>query len=376
MLLCLVGCGGGGGEDSSNGNNPITPVIAVPDAPIIGTATAGNNQATVTFFAPASNGGSAITGYTLTSLPGNFTATGPASPLTVSGLANGMSYTFTVTAINAIGTGLASSVSNIATPVIPSIVVNGTEIQRMTDGTNTLIVVLRAKNVYLEKFDINNALQWDKPVLESPNLDRCEGVILNGFVNFICIQEDPAFPRMGAGVIWFERLNTPTGNKTVDSILINYGVARTPFADTATGMIYTYYGNASGIGFEIQIDPATGTILNWAAEQQNEQFAITVVGSDGIYVVGSIMQSAARNRIYVVKFSKDLKTRLWPAPAQYRNFADSIYLDSPNSAEMSPTGNLIVRGVIDLLGPSTRPVTLQINPATGSITVLSGPATN
>jgi len=40
----------------------------------------------VAFTAPVSDGGSAITGYTVTSSPGGITATGTASPLTVTGL--------------------------------------------------------------------------------------------------------------------------------------------------------------------------------------------------------------------------------------------------------------------------------------------------
>jgi uncharacterized repeat protein (TIGR01451 family) len=59
-------------------NDPATPAandpttfnaIGPPGAPTGATATAGNAQATVTFTAPASNGGSAITGYTVTSNP-------------------------------------------------------------------------------------------------------------------------------------------------------------------------------------------------------------------------------------------------------------------------------------------------------------------
>jgi hypothetical protein len=88
----------------------------VPEAPTNVTATAGNADAIVSFTPPASNGGSAITGYTVTSNPGGKTAKGTKSPITVKGLKNGTSYTFTVTATNKIGTGPASNVSDSVTP--------------------------------------------------------------------------------------------------------------------------------------------------------------------------------------------------------------------------------------------------------------------
>src|SRR5208337_1342780 len=120
---------------ASSPSNQVTPSASatVPDAPTIGTATAGNAQATVSFTPPASNGGSAITGYTVTSNPGGITGQGAASPITVTGLTNGTAYTFTVTATNAIGTGSPSGSSNQVTPT--SAPTFGTEIYSFGSGS-------------------------------------------------------------------------------------------------------------------------------------------------------------------------------------------------------------------------------------------------
>jgi len=88
----------------------------VPDAPTEVTATPGNEQVRVDFVAPASNGGSAITEYTVTSSPGGITASGTSSPITVGGLSNGTPYTFTVKAVNVAGAGLPSAASATVTP--------------------------------------------------------------------------------------------------------------------------------------------------------------------------------------------------------------------------------------------------------------------
>lgn len=95
--------------------------VLVPGAPTIGTASAGNGQATVTFAAPADNGGNSITYYTVTSSPGSITASDSASPITVTGLTNGTAYTFTVTATNVAGSGPASAASNSVTPLQPTV---------------------------------------------------------------------------------------------------------------------------------------------------------------------------------------------------------------------------------------------------------------
>jgi hypothetical protein len=88
----------------------------VPGAPTDIAATAGNGQATVSFKAPADNGGSTITEYIVTSSPGSISMKGAGTPITISGLTNDMTYIFTVKAVNAAGNGESSPASNAVTP--------------------------------------------------------------------------------------------------------------------------------------------------------------------------------------------------------------------------------------------------------------------
>ena len=98
-------------------------VITAPGAPTVGTATAGNGSATLTWTAPASNGGSAITGYQVRVVNNAGTQVGALRPagatdtsLTVTGLTNGTTYRLQVAATNSAGTGENSGLSNAVTP--------------------------------------------------------------------------------------------------------------------------------------------------------------------------------------------------------------------------------------------------------------------
>ncbi len=105
-----------GASLSSGPSGSVTITSATPGAPIIIMARPGNGQVTVSFLPPPVKGGSAITGYTVTSTPGGLTASGTSSPLTVTGLTNGNAYTFIVTASNTQGPGPASAASRQVTP--------------------------------------------------------------------------------------------------------------------------------------------------------------------------------------------------------------------------------------------------------------------
>ncbi|WP_456049005.1 S-layer homology domain-containing protein [Acetivibrio cellulolyticus] len=108
------------GGDSTNSVEVSAMPKTVPGTPTNVSAIAGNGEATITFTAPADNGGSPITGYIVTSGPSNITATGTGTTITVTGLTNGTTYTFTVKAVNAVGNGADSTASNSVTPRRPS----------------------------------------------------------------------------------------------------------------------------------------------------------------------------------------------------------------------------------------------------------------
>lgn len=94
----------------------------VPGVPTGVSAAAGDGSAAVTWTAPP-NGGSQITSYTVTPYVGStaqpttvVTGAPPATSAAITGLTDGTTYTFTVTATNGVGTGMASVPSNAVTP--------------------------------------------------------------------------------------------------------------------------------------------------------------------------------------------------------------------------------------------------------------------
>ena len=111
----VVATNANGDGPASSASNSVTPDVA-PAAPTAVTASAGNAEASVSWTVPAPNGGTAITGYTVTSSPGSKTCTTATATCVVTGLTNGTAYTFTVVATNNAGTGLPSSASNSVTP--------------------------------------------------------------------------------------------------------------------------------------------------------------------------------------------------------------------------------------------------------------------
>ena len=102
---------GTGAASAASGSMTATTVPGVPTSVSSAKNTSSIGSISVSYSAPASNGGKAITSYTATSSPSSVTGSG-GSPIAVTGLTQGSYYTFTVTATNANGTSSASSASS------------------------------------------------------------------------------------------------------------------------------------------------------------------------------------------------------------------------------------------------------------------------
>ena len=111
-------------------------VNATPGPPTITSVKAGDTQASIYFSPPVSDGGSPITGYSVSSSLGT-TAPSLSIPITISGLTNNTPYTFTVTALNANGLGTPSTPSYSVTPgVVVNTGIDGTGYQTLQDAFN------------------------------------------------------------------------------------------------------------------------------------------------------------------------------------------------------------------------------------------------
>jgi HD domain-containing protein/fibronectin type III domain protein len=137
-----VGGSGGGGP---SGPSVTVPTLTAPAAPGSAGAVAGDGQVTVSWSAPA-DGGSPITAYAVTPAVGltaqGARSVGPSSTSVVmTGLSNGTQYTFTVVAINAVGSSPPSIPSPAVTPLaaVLSLVNGGKHTGRAQAGDQIVV---------------------------------------------------------------------------------------------------------------------------------------------------------------------------------------------------------------------------------------------
>ena len=269
------GVGTGPASAASNSVTPVAPTA--PAAPTGVSATAGNQSATVTWTAPP-NGGSPITMYTVTpylagvpQTPTLVSGSPPATTATVSGLTNGSSYTFTVSATNAIGAGPASAQSQSVTPVatvapafvqqasahgsaltsisatMPAAVTNGhrlvVEVADWSSGHATVSSVTdSAGDTFTELTaatgpDGTQLSVWTAPITAS------------GGTKPTIVAKPSAKADMGLAVLEYSGLSTAAGVGAVDQIATATGTTSTARAVSSGSTAATTARNELAVGF-------------------------------------------------------------------------------------------------------------------------------
>ena len=198
--LLVAACGGGGGGGSSNSGGSSGgggSVGSAPGAPTGLSIATGNGTLTVSFTAPGSSGSSAIIDYTVSCTGGGATrtATGNASPITVTGLNNGTSYNCSVTARNAVG---SSPVSGAVTGAPINTTASACSI---TDRQNWVVAQMNEWYLYPEtlpaNINVNNYSTVDALISAMTATARAQNKDRN-FTYITSASEEDAFFNSGA----------------------------------------------------------------------------------------------------------------------------------------------------------------------------------
>jgi hypothetical protein len=108
--VSVVALSAWGNSPSANGGSSTT--WRLPAAPVVGSALSRSRAAVLNWSAPSDNGGSAVSSYTVTDGNGHQCITALTS-CTISGLTNGTSYVFTVTASSLAGTSPVATFASV-----------------------------------------------------------------------------------------------------------------------------------------------------------------------------------------------------------------------------------------------------------------------
>jgi len=246
-------------------------------------STGADASSVISWSAPSSDGGSAITRYTATSSGGQSCTTTNSTTCTITGLTNGTAYTFTVTATNVIGTSIASSTSASATPAggssggssggrAPTPVEPKKDDKPITPGQGT-----SGGNpvITVEKKPDNVKLSWQGPsqvtlIIENSNGDKRNEVVIG---NTLTLPK----PKPGEG--YKVSSDTPLADGT---FLKDYIVAEPP---------------TQPVTFNLIPSKVVGTVstirASWKATSTFERFSVKVTPARGkAFVISTDKPSA------------------------------------------------------------------------------------
>jgi large repetitive protein len=293
-----------GTSAQSTASSAATP-STVPNAPTGVTVASGDAQVTVSFTAPTNNGGSSITGYTVTASDGS-TISGTTSPLTITGLTNGTAYTFTVKATNINGDSVASSASASVTPVASSIPVLVTPGQ--PTGNPYVGSTLTSNVVFSGSPTPTQTYQW-KVCESQTDLSSCTNISGATSASYI-----PTISELGKYIVVVATATNRVGSvpETSNPTLVIQPeidlVAPSPVPGATVGTAYVLsLAAAGGVGAfaytvsngslpaGLTLDPSTGQLAGTPTTAGTYTFTVRATDSNGVFkdVVVTLVVAAA-----------------------------------------------------------------------------------
>jgi len=327
-------------------------MATVPDPPTNVSASAGNGQAIVSFTAPANDGGSPITEYTVTSSPGGLTATGTSSPIKITGLTNGTAYTFTVTATNSVGTSEPSAASDSVTPYALSAVQyapadNATGVALDTQLSVTFsdtVEAVEGKFIYLREADGTLVENIDAASSQVQVADKTVTITLS----------DELLPLKGYHVLIdagaFRHSEDDVHDGIADKTVWNFATAADPDADWILVSENISSGNASYpvmkagedgtlyVLFKDQEENGYATVLKMGPNDSQwspvgeRGFSSGAIGKPSLLVEGSTLYAAfgVDTSVQVMKYDLNVEGQGWSQVGDVLNDASGADYSEPS----------------------------------------------
>ena len=316
---------------SSAASAPATPQGATaPGAPTNVQATAFDSGANVTWTAPASDGGSAITGYRITPYINGVAqkATVTASSGTsqyIGGLTNGTAYTFTVAATNAIGTGTDSSPSAAITPTPAA-----------TRYTNVL---------FSDGFESGSLSAWDGTgggtgtvaVVSGAEHSGTYGArITNAANQFGLIVKNLASPQTDSSVSFWVRISGGSGLQTLAMARdqTSAHIMWVLMYDANRQGIYFYPYNGAGTSTELFTGANTAPANTWVLVEV--RYTATATGGAQLYINGQTQTAWGVSGDYSQPNGNLARVQLWNDSTSTTDFDDVTIAAAPTAPD-APT---------------------------------------
>ena len=273
----------GGGPATASTN--VTPVSA-PDAPVILSTVAESQKITVAYTAPNDNGGAAITSFSYRVNAGTWT-TSNSSPLVISSLTNGTSYTIDLRATNTAGSGSSATVTStpFTTPGTPTI-------NSVTPGNATLSLAFTAGSnggsaILGYEYSVDGGTSWTRPTGTVSPLSIA-GVV-NGTSYAVKLR---AYNLAGSGSAATAAASTPRTVPGVPQI-----TSVTPGSGTITVGVTASDGGSAITGYKYRVRSSTQTNIascsasydtltwnawpgSWSVTSASSSLVITVSGTN------------------------------------------------------------------------------------------------